>query len=374
MGRELRQAFRRRTFWVTVAIAFVASTAAGIQPAVLGGGRDAYEIGVVGGDDALADALHATGRVLDADITLRPLASTAAAEDAVDEGAVTIAVVAGDTPSVVVRSGQHAELAAFARQVLAQRQLAGDLAQAGLSPTQVEDAIGQPAVPIDQRRADDESRRGAAAIIAVGLYIILLMLTIQVSGGVAIEKANRISEVLLAVVRPAPLLFGKVIAVGLIGVLTLLAGVVPVVVKLVLGGDLPAGLVSGLVAGGAWFLLGAALYLTIAGALGALVERQEEAGSAVAPLSIILIGSYIVGQSASDSPLGAVLSVLPLSSAMVMPSRIAVGDASATAIAASLVLAAGSVVVAVRIGAGVYRRAIVRTGRRLKLGEVLRAP
>jgi ABC-2 type transport system permease protein len=180
--------------------------------------------------------------------------------------------------------------------------------------------------------------------------------------------------VLLAIVRPAPLLFGKVIGVGLIGLFTLVAGVIPVLVKLVIGGDLPAGLPAGLLAGAAWFVLGTALYLTVAGALGALVERQEEAGSAVAPLSIVLIGSYLVGQSASATSLGAVLSVLPLTSTLVMPSRIAIGAASPGAIVLSLVLGVAAVVVAVRIGAGVYRRAIVRTGRRLKLGEVLRTP
>ena len=77
------------------------------------------------------------------------------------------------------------------------------------------------------------------------------MLTIQVANGTAIEKANRISEVLLAIVRPAPLLFGKVVAVGLIGAMTLLAGAVPVLIKAVAGGDLPAGLLQGLAAGGA---------------------------------------------------------------------------------------------------------------------------
>jgi ABC-2 type transport system permease protein len=145
-----------------------------------------------------------------------------------------------------------------------------------------------------------------------------------------------------------------------------------VVIKAVAGGDLPAGLLQGLAAGAAWFVLGVALYLTLAGALGALVERQEEAGSVVAPLSIVLIASYLIGQSAPESTLGAVLSILPLTSTMVMPARIAVGAATPAEIAASLVLGVVAVVLTVRFGATVYRRAIVRTGRRLKLGDVLR--
>ena len=90
-------------------------------------------------------------------------------------------------------------------------------------------------------------------------------------------------------------------------------------------------------------------------------------------MSILLIGSYLVGQSASDTALGGVLSVLPLTSTMVMPPRIAIGTASPASIVASLVLGVVAMFVTIRAGSGVYRRAIVRTGRRLKLREVLRA-
>ena len=56
----------------------------------------------------------------------------------------------------------------------------------------------------------------------------LLLLTSQVASGVAIEKTNSVSEVLLAIVRPHALLFGKVIGVGLIGLFTLACGAIPV--------------------------------------------------------------------------------------------------------------------------------------------------
>ena len=374
VGRELREATRRKTFWIVIGVALLASTAAVTLPAVLGDSRTTYDVVVVSGDQALHDELIDTGRVLDADIELTTTSSVDEARRAVDDGKASIAVLGGDRPSIVVKAGENEQIVALAQQVLARRIQAAGLMAAGLSPSQVATAMAQPAVPVDERKADSESRRGSASIISIALYLILLMLTIQVANGTAIEKANRISEVLLAIVRPAPLLFGKVIAVGLVGFLTLAAGVAPVLIKLSVGGDLPAGLPSAIGAGAAWFVLGAALYLTIAGALGALVERQEEAGSAAAPLSIILVGSYLVGLSAPDSSLGAVLAVLPLTSTLVMPSRIAMGVASPASIIASLVLASIAVVLAVRVGAGVYRRAIVRTGRRVKLKDVLRAP
>ena len=155
------------------------------------------------------------------------------------------------------------------------------------------------------------------------------------------------------------------------GFLALGVGLVPPLVSLAAGGDLPPGLGTAIAAGAPWFLLGLVLYLTIAGALGALVERQEEASSVVTPLTIVLIASFFVAQTASDTPLGKALAIFPLTSPIVMPSRIAVGEATVPELVASLVLGAAAVVLVVRVGARIYARAIVRTGRRLKVREVL---
>lgn len=371
VARELREATRRRSFWVIAAITLVGSTAAVLLPDLLGGTATSYTVGVVDGRAALHRALAHTGDPLDAKVEVRTLGSAGDARRQVRDGTVDVAVVAGDQPFVVARAG-HAETAVAAvQQVVASQSLADRLVDAGLSSHQATSLVDHATVPVQRLDVDRESRRGAAVVVSLVLYLLLLMLTIQVANGVAIEKANRISEVLLAIVRPGALLFGKVIGVGTIGVLTLFAGVIPVLVKLGLGGSLPTGLVPAIAGGAPWALGGVALYLTLAGALGALVERQEEAGSTMAPLSVVLIGSYLVGQGAADSALGQLLAIVPLSSPLVMPSRIAAGAAAGWEIALSLVLLAASVVVAARLGATIYRRAIVHTGRKLKLREVL---
>jgi ABC-2 type transport system permease protein len=148
---------------------------------------------------------------------------------------------------------------------------------------------------------------------------------------------------------------------------------VPVAARLLLGGDVPNGIGGALASGAAWFALGLAFYLVMAGALAALVDRQEQAGSAMAPLMGALLASLIVAQSAPDTTLGAVLAYVPFSSPVVEPSRIAVGVSSPPEMVLSLFFLLLAVAIAVRFGGLVYQRAIVRTGRRLKLGEVLRA-
>jgi ABC-2 type transport system permease protein len=121
-----------------------------------------------------------------------------------------------------------------------------------------------------------------------------------------------------------------------------------------------------------WFLLGLALYLTIAGALGALVERQEEASSAVSPLMAVLIGTFVLLETGPDSPVTAVLAYVPLSSPLVEPARLAAGASSPTEVIGSLLVSLVAVAIAFRFASVVYGRAIVRTGRRLKVGEILR--
>ena len=240
---------------------------------------------------------------------------------------------------MIVRNGENDTLVAFARQALATSALATQLADAGLEPVDDRPTSSTAAdVRVEEIAADDSDRRAAAAVLSLVLYLILLILMIQVANGVAIEKANRISEVLLAVVQAGPLLFGKVIGVGLVGLAGLAAGAIPVVVKAIASGDLPAGLGPPSPAALPWMVLGLALYLTTAGALGALVERQEEAGSVLTPLSLLLIGTYVLAQSSADGSFGAFLAIFPYTSPIVMPARLALGDASAGEIVASLVV------------------------------------
>lgn len=374
-GRELREAFRRKGFWIAAAVLLVGATAAVVLPEVLGGssGATKYEVVVVGDHPGLVQALHATEDGLDATIHVTSVDTAAAALRRVQDNAIDLAVVPGPDPRIIVRADEHAGLVGAVRQAVATEALAEQLRAAGLSDPQIAAAFATPTPRIQQVDAGNGERKAASFILSLVLYVLLLTLMMQVANGTAAEKANRVSEVLLPIVRAGPLLFGKVIGISIAGLLGLAAGMVPVVVKLIAGGDLPDGIGGALIGSGAWFALGLVFFLTIAATLGALVERQEEAGSAVTPVTGLLIGTFIVTQGGTDSPLGTVLAYLPFSSPLMMPSRLAVGVSSPVEVVASLALLVGAVALAVRFGSVVYGRAIVRTGRRLKLREVLRA-
>ena len=378
-ARELRQSARSKGLWATGAALLLGSLAAMVLPEVLADDdRPTYEVAVVAdrsGAGAPGDALEVlidqTVDAIDADVEISAAPDLDAARQQVLEDDADVAVVVDQPPRILVRAGSHERLVGALRQALATQALVDGLVDAGLGGDDVEALLTAPPAEVEELDTERESRQGAAFLLSLVAYMLILLLMINVANGVAIEKGNRISEVLLAIVRPGPLLLGKVLGIGLVGIVLLACGAVPVVVKLVLGGDLPEGLGGALAGGAVWFVLGAALYLLLAGALGALVERQEEASSVVSPLSFVLIGAYFAGGTSAESPVAAVLAYVPLTSPMVMPSRMAVGAASPVEMVVSALLSAIAVVVAARFSAVVYRRAIVRTGRRLKLREVL---
>ncbi len=375
-AREIRETVRHRTFWIINAVMFFGATAAVVVPALLGSGPHTDTVATANVPSTFVRELRRVHAGSDHALEVVPATGHDDVRQRVDDGTVDVGVSRprdGGAARVVVRADEHAGLVSEVQQALARAELTQRLHETGLDDAQVARVTAVGAAPVERLDADAGARRAVAVVAATVLYLLLLGLTISVANGVAIEKANRISEVLLAIVPPRPLLFGKVIGTGLMGIATLLFGAAPIVVRLVLGGDLPAGSGAVLAAGAAWFALGLAFYLVVSGALAALVERQEQVSSATGPLMAALIGSLVVAQSTPESGLAAVLSYVPFSSPVVEPARIAVGASSPFEMALSLALLAGALVVAVRSGGLVFQRAIVRTGRRLKLAEVLRA-
>ncbi len=128
------------------------------------------------------------------------------------------------------------------RQALTTQAMTEQLAADGLDARQIDQVLSVPPPRLIEVDEESSGRQTTAFVISFVLYLLLLTLMVQVANGVAVEKSNRISEVLLAVVKPSALLFGKVIGVCVVGIGTLLAVAVPVVVKLVLGGSLPEGI------------------------------------------------------------------------------------------------------------------------------------
>ncbi|HOT79213.1 MAG TPA: ABC transporter permease [Microthrixaceae bacterium] len=372
-AREIRETTRRKSFWIVLVVLALAATAAVVVPTLLDDDGTRYRVAVVGDRPGLAEALTTSLAGLDATVRTSLVTTATDAERRVEDGSADLAIVTGDRARLIVKAGEHQELVGAASQALSTIGFAADLEAEGVDAGRITDLLSRPAPTVTEIDRGAADRKGASFAITLVLYILLLTLMVQAANGTAIEKSNRISEVLLAIVRPGPLLFGKVIGISVTGLLTFAAGGIPIVISLAIGSDLPPGIGGALAGGAIWFVLGMVLYLTLAGSLGSLAERQEEAGVVVAPLTFLLVGTFIAAQSAADTTFGIVLALVPLTSPLVMPARIAEGVATVPEMAASALLLVAAIALVARFGAVVYGRAIVRTGRRLKLKDVLRS-
>ncbi|MGE0027566.1 MAG: ABC transporter permease [Thermoleophilia bacterium] len=384
-GREMRERMRTKTFKITTLVLLAAGLAAVVIPVFVGGDgpdRRTIALSAAGAPAELDAALRAGARAQGSELTIRDV-DPAAAERLGASGDVDAGVIVLPAPAatrVVVEKELSDGLRAVIVQGLATARVTGALSDAGVPPAQVAEAVTPPALDVRESNPDDFTGGDLAVgyIAAVVLYLALLFSGAILASGVAEEKTSRVSEVLLASLRPVELLLGKVIGIGATTLIQLASAAIPALIAAVAldVAELPA--TTGPVVAWAvvWFVAGYALYAAVYGALGSLVGRQQEVGQVTGlPAALLLVGYLGATVVPGDPDAGWVQlgSILPPFAPMMMPMRVAAGGVPPAQMALALVLTAASAVAAVWFGARVYRGGIVRTGARTKLRDALRS-
>lgn len=110
-------------------------------------------------------------------------------------------------------------------------------------------------------------------------------------------------------------------------------------------------------------------------AAGSLAERQDQVQSLALPLAAPLVFGYIVSligvSSGSASLLVKVLAYLPPTAPFAMPTLVGFGQATWWQFLLSVVVSVVCTVLVARVAARVYRTAVLRTGRRVRLRELV---
>jgi ABC-2 type transport system permease protein len=369
-GRELREAVRSKAYRVSTVLMVVAAAAAVTLPTVLrNSDRGKTDIGVVGTLDVSARAVVAqTAQGTGVTVVFRDLADRDAAAKAVRDGAVHVAIV--DRSELLIRRALAAGETSPRARFITLLSAVVPLSSVGTLPVNaLEPASSHAATSADRAT-------GYAAVLLI--FMFLMTYGSWIVNGVTEEKTSRLVELLLASVRPADLMVGKVAGVGAAAAAqaALVAGTA-YVVALAIGVDAVRD-VTGRVAliGVVWFVLGYALYGFAYAAAGATVARPEDARLVATPLSIPMIVGYTVPISAlasgQDSTLMRALSFFPPSAPFTVVMRSAIGTAQGWEIALSATITIASTIVVAATAARIYRNAIVRTGRRVGLREALR--
>ncbi len=178
--------------------------------------------------------------------------------------------------------------------------LAGAIAQLARNPSTRALATSR-ALPVRGLKAPPTSlsTRLTGMAVVVLIYLLIFIYGQRITSGVVEEKSSRVVEVLLASVRPAQLLTGKVIGMGVTAFGQLAALVVTfLIVAAATGSDLLNGAAFGVVLVGAlWMVLGYALHCTAFAAAGSLITRESDASNVTFPVALPLLFSYALSFS-----------------------------------------------------------------------------
>ena len=380
-ARAINDGFSSRSWRLITAAMFLLGTAIVVIPRLIGGGPASYTVATVGEPPAaVARLLQSMATAADFGVGFLPVADAAAAEQSVRDGSADVAIVAlGTGTTVYVAAGTSGTFPALVSQAVMAAATTQALADAGLDPAQIAAVQGiPPPTQVAVGRVANEGRAGVGFGVGIVLYISLILTGTTIATAVATEKSTRISEVLLAVLRPAQLLTGTVLGVGLLGLLQVAAIGVPVLVGLWVGDgiDVPASAAGDVALGLAWFVLGIMLYAFVFAAMASMVEKVTEVGSATLPVNVVLIGSYLLAVTVTagdpNAPLSTFGSMFPLSAPMVMPVRWASGVVPVWQLALAMALTVATALLLPKAASQIYARGLTMSGRRLRLREVLR--
>ncbi|HTH53240.1 MAG TPA: ABC transporter permease [Edaphobacter sp.] len=233
------------------------------------------------------------------------------------------------------------------------------------------------------KNADTTSSFVAIYVLFFLMYMVILLYGMNVARSIIEEKTSRVFEVLLATITPEEMMAGKVIGVGSVGL-------TQVAVWLLTAVLLTSGSFVGAIAGGkvhvslsplqiiffvVYFLLGYLLYSSIAAALGAMVNSEQELQQLNMFLVMPLAGCMFALAPVISNPNGIisrVISLIPFCTPLIMYLRISLATPPAWEIGLSIVLMIVTIYAILWVASRIYRVGILMYGKRPNLPEILR--
>lgn len=213
-------------------------------------------------------------------------------------------------------------------------------------------------------------------------YVMILASSSFMLNSVTSEKQNRVMEILMASITPMQMLVGKIIALGVVGLLQTLVWAAAGLIFLRSSGtalNIPAAFQippSFLAWSIVFFLLGYFLYGSLLGGVGALVPNLREGSQATTVAVIPLVIPLMLLTPISESPNGTiavVLSLIPFTSPVTMMTRLSAAVVPPWQIALSITILALTAWLALRAVSGMFRAQNLLSGQSFNMKRFMLA-
>lgn len=201
--------------------------------------------------------------------------------------------------------------------------------------------------------------------------------------GLVEEKTNRIIEILITTVTPMQLLSGKVIGLGVLGVLQMMVFIGVSVIGLVVGNTLDLSFLQGvaipaemLVLGVVYYLLGYLLLATVLAGIGAMSDTEQESRQISVFITLPVMAPYFAFFLFITDPNGTVpvlLSLFPITSPLSMLMRLGITAVPFWQIALSITILVVSVIALMWVSARLFRFGLLRYGKKFSIRDIIRA-
>lgn len=224
-------------------------------------------------------------------------------------------------------------------------------------------------------------------VMIIALYMVIVLYGQMVATNVATEKSSRAMELLITSADPAAMMFGKVLAsclAGLMQIATIFGTAIlcynlnkaywidtPMIESLF---NMPVDLFGYMLI---FFVLGFLIYGFLYGAIGSTASKVEDINTSVMPVTMLfIVGFFVVISGMTSGDVGGstmvICSYVPFTSSMAMFTRIAMSTVPWYEIAGSIGILVISVVGIGIISAKIYRAGVLLYGTPPKIGQIIK--
>ncbi|MCI3927636.1 ABC transporter permease [Paenibacillus sp. TRM 82003] len=388
-------AIKQKSFLITTLVFVVILSLMVHLPAMIGSltsGDGPKKVGLVENEAIVQPLQQYFAAQPDPEVEIVGVASEAAAADAVESKALSGYLVATaetngngfptfeykskDALPIVV--GDLTGALQFVHQTIARESI-------GLTDEQASKLFAPVNIKPVQLTDAAEGKSESEIQLAFGLvYVLLFLLYMGVIGygntvatSITAEKSSRVMELLISSVSPLTQMFGKIIGVCLLGLtqialfigvgavnLTASQGSNPLLTNLNINlSEIDPMLIVYFFI---FYFLGYFIYATVFAAVGSLVSRTEEVGQVIMPVTLLIVGAFLVamyGLTNPNAPFIVTMSFVPFFSPLVMFLRIGLADPAWWEILLSIAISLGAIYVMGWIAAKIYRTGVLLYGK-----------